>query len=229
MARLNPSPAGRTTTPIRVLLVDDHALVRAGIRRLLEDAGTVTVISESASSQEAMQAARRERPDVVLMGMNGLCLGVLDGARRFQRQIPAVKVVVMSVDASMVIPDRLVQSGIQGCLTKNCTEEELLEALHTVHRGERYISLQLARQLADKRLSDEPRSPFELLSHRELQVALLVSQGRNTAQIAETLCLTGTTVNGYRCRIMDKLGVRTEVQLTHLALRHGVIELACGC
>lgn len=228
MPRSNASPVS-SFAPIRVLLVDDHALVRAGIRRLLEDAGNVTVISESANTQEAMQATRRERPDVVLMGMNGLCLAVLDGARRFQRQFPAVKLVVMSVDASMVIPDRLVQSGIQGCLTKNCTEEELLEALHTVHRGERYISLQLARQLADKRLSDEPRSPFELLSHRELQVALLVSQGRNTAQIAETLCLTGKTVNGYRCRIMDKLGVRTEVQLTHLALRHGVIELACGC
>jgi two-component system, NarL family, invasion response regulator UvrY len=228
MARPN-GPQSSPKTPIRVLLVDDHALVRAGIRRLLEDAGNVIVINESGNSQDAMQAARQERPDVVLMGMNGLCLAVLDGARRFQRQIPAAKIVVMSVDASMVIPDRLVQSGVQGCLTKNCTEVELLEALETVHRGERYISLQLARQLANKRLSTDPKSPFELLTHRELQVALLVTQGKSTTQIAKTLCLTGKTVNGYRSRIMDKLGVRTEVQLTHLALRHGVIELARGC
>lgn len=227
MARLTSSAAS-PTDPIRVLLVDDLALVRAGIRRLLEDAVGVTVINESGSSQEAMDVARRDRPDVVLMGMNGQCLAILDGARRFQRQIPAVKIVVMSVDASMVIPDRLVQSGIQGCLTKNCTEAELIEALQAVHRGERYISLQLARQLADKRLSAEPQSPFELLTHRELQVALLVTQGKKTAQIAKSLCLTGKTVNGYRSRIMEKLGVRTEVQLTHLALRHGVIELACG-
>ena len=227
MARPN-SPIAKSKTPIRVQLVDDHALVRAGIRRLLEDVAHVAVINESGDSQEAIEVARRERPDVVLMGMNGLCLTVLDGARRFQRLIPAVKIVVMSVDASMVIPDRLVQSGVQGCLTKNCTEAELIEALEAVHGGERYISLQLARQLADKRLSPEPRSPFELLTHRELQVALLVSQGRNTAQIAATLCLADKTVNGYRCRILEKLGVRTEVQLTHLALRHGVIELACG-
>jgi two-component system, NarL family, invasion response regulator UvrY len=224
---------GRTKSfsaaPVRVLLVDDHALVRAGIRRLLADAGGVDVVGESSNHQEAMQAARSARPDVVLMGMNGLCLGALDGARRFQRLIPAVKIVVMSVDASMVIPDRLVQSGVQGCLTKNCTEAELVEALETVHRGERYISLQLARRLADKRLSVAPRSPFEQLSHRELQVALLVAQGRNTAEIATSLCLTGKTVNGYRNRIMAKLDVRTEVQLTHLALQHGVIELACGC
>jgi two-component system invasion response regulator UvrY len=218
-----------TPVPVRVLLVDDHALVRAGIRRLLEDSGLVTVIDEAGNHQDAMQVARREQPDVVLMGMNGLCLGVLDGARRFQRLIPAMKIVVMSVDASMVIPNRLVQSGVQGCLTKNCTEAELLEALQAVQRGERYISLQLARQLANKRLSEAPQSPFEQLSHRELQVALLVTQGRNTTQIATSLCLTAKTVNGYRNRIMDKLGVCTEVQLTHLALRHGVIELASGC
>jgi two-component system, NarL family, invasion response regulator UvrY len=228
MARPGTPHTSRSPS-IRVLLVDDHALVRAGIRRLLEDAGNFSVVEEAGSSQEAMQLARRERPDVVLMGMNGLCLAVLDGARRFQRQLPAAKIVVMSIDASMVIPDRLVQSGVQGCLTKNCTEAELLEALQAVHRGERYISLQLARQLADKRLSATPRSPFEQLTHRELQVALLVTQGKNTAEIARSLCLTGKTVNGYRNRIMEKLGVATEVQLTHLALRHGVIELACGC
>ena len=105
---------------------------------------------------------------------------------------------------------------------------EVLEALQAVHRGERYISLQLARRLADKRLSVTPRSPFEQLTHRELQVALLVTQGKNTSEIAGSLCLTGKTVNGYRNRIMEKLGVATEVQLTHLALQHGVIELACG-
>lgn len=228
MAR-SGNPGTPSGSSVRVLLVDDHALVRAGIRRLLEDAVGVIVIGESGNHHEAMQAARRERPDVVLMGMNGLCLPALDGARRFQRQIPAVKIVVMSVDASMVIPDRLVQSGVQGCLTKNCTEAELVEALLAVHRGDRYISLQLARRLADKRLSAGPQSPFEQLTHRELQVALLVTQGRNTAQIATALCLTGKTVNGYRNRIMAKLGVHTEVQLTHLALRHGIIELACGC
>lgn len=228
MARLTHTRT-EDPAPVRVLLVDDHALVRAGIRRLLEDCARVRVVDEAANHQDAMQVARRERPDVVLMGMTGLCLGVLDGARRFQRLIPAMKIVVMSVDASMVIPDRLVQSGVQGCLTKNCTEAELIEALQTVHRGERYISLQLARQLADKRLSTAPQSPFEQLTHRELQVALLVTQGRNTTQIANSLCLTAKTVNGYRSRIMDKLGVGTEVQLTHLALRHGVIELVSGC
>ena len=227
MAR--PDTRAHKAAPIRVLLVDDHALVRAGLRRVLDDAGMFSVVEETGDAQAAMQLARRDPPDVVLMGMNGLCLAVLDGVQRFQRQVPEAKIVVMSVDASMVIPDRLVQSGVQGCLTKNCSESELIEALEAVHRGERYISLQLARQLANKRLSPADRSPFEQLTHRELQVALLVTQGKSTAQIAKALCLTGKTVNGYRSRIMEKLGVRTEVQLTHMALRHGVIELACGC
>ncbi len=214
------------TASIRVLLVDDHSLVRAGIRRLLDDDDSVEVIAEAGNCDEAMQTARKQRPDIVLMDMNGLCLSVLDGSRRFQRQIPEVKVVVMSVDASTLIPERLVRNGVQGCLTKNCTVIELIDALHTVHRGDRYISLQLAQQLAAKRLSPVPLSPFEALTHRELQVMLLVTQGRSSAQIANTLCLSQKTVNGYRNRVMEKLGVNTEVQLTHMALEHGVIELA---
>ena len=227
MARLS-SVRNPAAAAVRVLLMEDHALVRAGIRRLLDDEATVEVIAEASHCDEAMQAARREPPDVVLMDMNGLCLSVLDGSRRFQRQIPAVKIVVMSVDASTLIPERLVRSGVQGCLTKHCSTAELIEALHAVHRGERYISLQLAQQLAAKRLSSAPVSPFEALSHRELQVMLLVTQGRNSAQIASALCLTQKTVNGYRNRVMEKLGVHTEVQLTHLALQQGLIELGNG-
>lgn len=227
MARLSTIPQSRSV-PIRVLLVDDHSLVRAGIRRLLDDAEQVEVIGEASECDEAMRVARRDRPDVVLMDMNGLCLNVLDGSRRFQRQIPDVKILVMSVDASMVIPERLMRNGVHGCLTKNCTEAELLDALRVVRRGERYLSLQLAQQLAASRLSDAPRSPFETLTHRELQVTLLVTQGRNTGEIARSLCLTPKTVNNYRNRVLDKLGVTTEVQLTHLALQHGVIELGTG-
>ncbi len=225
MARTSQRSQLRTDL-VRVLLVDDHSLVRAGIRRLLDDADGVEVIGEASDCNAATALARKDCPDVVLMDMNGLCLSILDGSMRFQRQFPQIKLVVMSVDATMVIPERLIRSGIQGCLTKNCSEAELLAALHTVHRGERYISSQLAQQMAVKRLSREAASPFESLTHRELQVVLLVTQGKNTAEIAKSLCLTQKTINGYRVRVMGKLGVNTEVQLTHLALQHGVIELA---
>lgn len=220
-----PAVDSARAAPVRVMLVDDHSLARAGIRRLLEDAPGVEVVAEFPSCDDAIRSARSLRPDLVLMDMSGVCLSVLDGSRRLQRQLPDIKVIILSADSASMIPERLLHQGVQGCLTKQCSESELLQAIDAVHRGERYLSVELAQQLAAKRLSGAPASPFEALTHRELQVMLLVSEGKSAAQIAQALCLTQKTINGYRNRVLEKLQVRTEVQLMHLALAHGVLEL----
>jgi two-component system invasion response regulator UvrY len=219
------SVAKRSQSRTAILVVEDHELVRAGLVRLLSDVPGFVVVAEAENCDEAVRVARKARPDVVLVDMSGLCLSALDGSRKFQRQLPDVKVVVMSVEPAAVIAERLVQTGVDACLSKRADESQLVEAIRCVRGGQRYLSDDIAQVLAARRLPGTRRSPFDKLTHRELQVLLLVIQGRSAAQIAKDLCLTQKTVNGYRNRVMAKLGARTDVELMHLAVQHGVIDL----
>ena len=211
--------------PIDILLVDSRQLVRAGVQRVLSDSGYLAVVDEATSCDEAIRIARSRQPQIVLINLPGATVDVLDGARKIHRQFPEIRVLVFTDAADLIIQERLLQTGVAGCINSSCSVDELFTAIETVLGGERYISDSLARKLAERRLPGEGGSPFDSLTHRELQILLLVAEGKNTSSVARELCLTQKTVNGYRNRLLEKLKVHTEVELMHLAVRHGLIRI----
>lgn len=220
------SVAQAANSPINVLLVDARQLVRAGIERVLNDSGHLSVCGGVASFDEALRFARTRQPRIILVNLPGAAVDVLDGARKLHRQFSDVSLLVLSDRSDVVIQERLLQAGVAGVLDSSCSVEELFNAVETVLAGERYISDSLARKLAERRLPGRGDTPFDRLTHRELQILLLVSEGRNTAAIARQLCLTQKTVNSYRNRLLEKLHLRTEVELLYLALRYGLVTAA---
>jgi two-component system invasion response regulator UvrY len=221
------SIAQAASSPIDVLLVDARQLVRAGIARLLTDSGYMTVCAGVTGFDEAIRYARTRQPKVILVNLPGSAVDVLDGARKIHRQFADIRVLVLSAESDLIIQERLLQSGVAGVVNSACAVEELFTAIETVMSGQRYVSDSLAQKMAERRLSGSGEMPFDRLTHRELQILLLVAEGRNTKAIARELCLTQKTVNSYRNRLLEKLGAGTEVELMYLALRHGLVTIPC--
>ncbi len=212
--------------PITVLIVDSRQLVRAGIKRVLCDSGRVAVTAEAASCDDAIRLARQQRPQIIIVNLPGSGVEILEGTRKIRRQFPDIWVLVLCGESDLLIQERLLKSGISGCISSLCSVEELFAAIDTVLQGERYISDSLAQKLAERRLPGHEGSPFDQLTNRELQILLLVAEGKNTATIAEELCLSRKTVNGYRNRLLAQFHAQTEVELMHLAIRYGLIRVA---
>ncbi len=209
---------------IRVLLVDDHALVRAGVHRLLDDMSDIQVVAEADSGEEALELAKQCNPAVIVMDAKMPGIGGLEATRRLFIAMPDTAVIILTTDVDEPIPSLMLEAGAAGCLTKDCTIQEIVAAIRAVTKKERYISADIARQMALSTLPGKEQSPFERLSQRELQVMMMVTDGQSVQFISDKLCLSPKTVSTYRYRLFDKLGVDNDVGLTHLAIRHGLIE-----
>lgn len=209
---------------IKVLLVDDHELVRMGISRLLSDVPDIEVIAEVASGEDAIKTSKDLKPDVILMDVKMPGIGGLEATRKIKRVNPDVKIIILTVCEGEPFPTKLLQAGARGYITKGAGLEEMVTAIRTVHAGKRYLGPVIAQQMALNTLSDAQNSPFETLSDREMQVLLMITSGQKVQKISEKLCLSPKTVNTYRYRIFEKLAVSSDVELTHLAIRHGIIE-----
>jgi two-component system invasion response regulator UvrY len=208
-----------------VLLVDDHELVRTGIRMLLDAEDDVQVVGEADSGERAIDFLRdNELPDVVLMDINMPGIGGIETMHRLLHAHPELNLIVLSVQGKDPYPARLLQMGVKGYLTKGCPASELLAAVRAVGCGQRYLSAEIAQHLALNLLPGGGNSPIDALSQREMQVLLLVIEGCGIQEIAEKLCVSPKTVGTYRHRLYEKLGVSNDVELTHLALRHGVAD-----
>jgi len=206
------------------MLVDDHDLVRTGIRRMLDDVTGIKVIGEARSGEEAVKLGRKLKPQIVLMDVKMPGIGGFEATRKLLRADPDVKVLVVTICDNDLYPARLLQIGASGYLTKGASMEEMVQAIRAVHAGQRYISPEIASRLALKHVNDKDESPFESLSERELQVMLMITMGMRVQDIAERLCLSPKTVNSYRYRIFEKLKTKNDVELTLLAIRHGLVE-----
>ena len=209
---------------IRVVLVDDHQLVRTGIRRVLCDAEGVEVVGEADSGEQALEVTRQLRPDVVLMDVHMPGIGGLEATRKLLRINPDLKILALTVFGNEPYPSRLLEAGALGYLTKDCTAQDMLSAIRMVARGERYICTQIARQMALSNLEGQSKNPFAKLSQREIQVMMRITEGHRLHEISESLCLSPKTVSTYRYRLYEKLGVSNDVELTRLAIRFGMIE-----
>ena len=209
---------------INVLVVDDHDLVRTGIKRILDDASGIKVIAEARSGEEALRLGRELKPHVVLMDVKMPGIGGFEATRKLLRLNPDIKILIVTICDNEIYPSRLLQIGASGYLTKGSSMNEMIQAIKAVHAGQRYISPEIASKLAFRHVSDTEETPFDSLSERELQVMLMITKGAKVQVIADQLCLSPKTVNSYRYRIFEKLSVQNDVELTLLAIRHGLIE-----
>jgi two-component system invasion response regulator UvrY len=210
---------------IKVLIVDDHALFRAGVHRILQDQDLIEVIGEAESGEEGLRLAQKLQPNVILMDVNmpgGM--GGIEATRRLGRAAPASRVIALTVIGDDPFPDQLREVGAMGYLTKGCPAEELVRAIRAVAAGRPYVDSQLAQARMTSAWQGDHGSPFKELSSRELQVAMMILDGQRTQDISEALSLSPKTVSTYRQRIYDKLGVHTDVELTRLAFRYGLIQ-----
>ncbi|MBM33423.1 MULTISPECIES: UvrY/SirA/GacA family response regulator transcription factor [unclassified Arsukibacterium] len=211
---------------INVLLVDDHELVRTGISRILMDERGIKVIGEAGSGEEALQFCRQHEPDVVLMDMNMPGMGGMTATKRILHFCPDIKVLALSVSCEEPVPTKVMQLGAAGFISKNSAPKEMVSAIRKVYSGVRHISDEVAQKMALAKVNNHSENPFEGLSDRELQIMLMITRGQKVNDIAEQLSVSAKTVNSYRYRMFEKLAISGDVELTHLALRHGMIDIA---
>ena len=211
---------------LKVLLVDDHELVRTGFRRILETDENIEVVGESESGEEAVLAADLLTPDLILMDVSMPGIGGIEATRRIRRQNPHIQVIAVTVHANTPFPEQLHDAGALGYLSKGCPATEMLTAIKSVAAGQPYIDREISeRLLITDLVGNTSGTPFSDLSQREMQVLMMILQGRTTQEISDSLCLSPKTISTYRHRLYDKLDISNDVELTRLALRQGIIEI----
>jgi len=212
---------------IRILLVDDHGLFRSGMRSILGAQTDIEVVAEAENGEMSVELVRKLPLDVVLMDVHMPGIGGIEATRRIVRIDPDVRVIALTALDDEPFPSRLLDAGARGYLTKGCPAEELITAIHQVMRDEHYISVDVAQKLSLSKLVHKGEgSPLARLSPREMQVMMMITQGKTTQEISDELFLSPKTVSTYRTRLFEKLGLHNDVELTHFALRHELIELA---
>lgn len=207
---------------IRVLLVDDHPIVRAGYWRLLEQAGDVALVGEAGDAEAAFASYVRAQPDVTvadlsLPGTSGLAL-----IGRIRAHDPAARILVFSMHQGPSLVRRVLDLGAAGFLSKSAAPEHLIDALRTVHRGQRYVSCDVGAALGEDQARFEAMH-LASLTPREFEIFRLLAEGRSAAECAAALELSMKTVSNYQALIKEKLGVSSSAALVHLALRHCII------
>ena len=210
---------------IKLLLVDDHDLVRTAIARTLSDSSDLNVVGEASSGEQAYNMVRDLLPDVVLMDIRMPGIGGLEATRKIKQRFPEVKILALSACDEEPFPTRLLQAGASGYLTKGVCIEETIRAIRQVAAGHHYLSSDIAQQMAlkayDKKQLD---NPFDQLSEREMQISLMIASGQKIQVISDLLCVSPKTVNTHRYRIFSKLNIENDVELALLAVRHNLVE-----
>ena len=209
---------------IRILIVDDHPIVRAGLRRIAEDDRGIVVTAEAPSGDDALVALRNHIADVVLLDVSMPGSPFMETLRRLRESHPTVRILVLSAHPEDQWAVRALRGGASGYLTKDHSPEQLLDAIRRVHRGGRYVSPTLAERLAAQLGQDFVGAPHEQLSDREFDVLRGLGMGRTVKEVAETLGLSPKTVSTYRTRLMEKMGFATNADLVRYSAEHGLIE-----
>ena len=209
---------------IRVLLVDHRQLMRKGLKRLMEEDGGIVVVAEAENGDEAVRLAREHGPDAVLVDTRVSDPGVLETVRRLARVSGRIRVMVVGDPECGPLPVRALELGAFGYLSKHADGAELRRAVRQLKLGNRYVCPQAARHLVLNEI-DARGDPVGALSPRELSVMLMLSEGHPREEISDRLCISIKTVSTYRSRLLQKLGARNDVDLAHLALKHGLLTL----
>lgn len=207
--------------PTKVLLVDDHAIVREGYRRLLEDEASISVVGEAGNAARAYEQARSLEPDVVVMDIALPGVSGIEATRRMLRDQPQLRILVFSMYDDAIYARRALEAGALGYLSKATAPEVLVRAIYAVSRGERYVSPDVATNIAQS-VAQPGKSEIEALTPREFEVLRLLAQGETVRSISEKLALSEKTVANHQSAIREKLGARNSAQLARLASQLGL-------
>ncbi len=208
-----------------ILVADDHDLVRMGIVRMLSDIKEFEVVGEACSGEEAVKLARELQPDIILMDVRMPGIGGLEATRKVLAACESTHIIAVTSVSDDLFPERLLKAGASGYVTKGAGFDEIVKAINTVKFGSLYMSPSIAQQLAMRTITPTEASPFESLSERELQTCIMIANGTQVKEIADSFCVSTKTVNTYRYRIFEKLSVNSDVELTLLAVKHKLLDL----
>lgn len=208
---------------VRILLADDHTVVRKGIRMILSAQPDLEVVAEAKNGLEAVSEAERTQPDLVIMDVNMEGLNGIDGARRIAEMSPRIRVLALSMHRDAVYVREMLRAGAKGYLVKDADDDALLDAVRAVARGEAYLS----PSVADAVLTDYRKhvtNPLDLLTPREREVLQLIAEGKTNKEIANQISLSVYTVEAHRSRLMEKLNLHSTGDLVRFAIRNGFIS-----
>ena len=208
---------------IKILLVDDHAVVRMGFKMLIEAEDDITVIGEAESGEVAIKLFQELKPDIIVMDITMPGIGGLEAIDRIIAKDKNTKIRVLSAHEDSVHPKRVLNAGAMGYLTKRSAAEELIKAIKSIHQGKRYLEPNIAQQMAITQLSGET-NPVEILSDREFEVFIALAKGKSTNEIADTLCLSPRTVGTHLYNIKQKLNANNSAEIALIAIRCGLID-----
>ena len=208
---------------IKIILADDHALVRTGLKRLIDDVDGLAIIGEAENGRDAVQRVKELNPDVAILDINMPELNGIQATEILRRDYPELKIIIISMHSDELFPQRLLKAGANAYLTKDSEIQEITHAIHEVMEERSYICAEVVQKLA-LATNNGGGSPFKNLSKRELEVLGLMITGMKVSDISDKLCLSPKTVSTYRYRLLGKLSVQNDIELTKLAMQHGFIE-----
>lgn len=209
---------------IRIMLVDDHAVVRAGYRVLLESADNLEVVAEAETGEQACKAYVDHRPDVTVMDLSLPGMGGLAAIRRIMARDAKAQILVFSMHENTVFVDQALNAGARGYITKSSAPDVLLEAINEIAKGGVFLVPDIAQHLAFQKARGED-TPFSMLSTREFEIFCLLAEGLNTSQIAKRLSLGYKTVSNYTTQIKSKLEVSSVAEIARMAISHNIVQV----
>jgi len=210
---------------IKVLLADDHSIVREGLRRIVEDSDDMEVVAEASDGKEALRQIRKKRPDVAVIDISMPEIDGLEVLRQLQPEYPELPILILTMHEEQQYAVRAIEAGAKGYITKKSAPEQLVRAIRKVHAGSRYLSEDAAESLALRVAKGEKgQSPLDLLSTRELQVLRRLALGHTNREIAENYSISIKTVDTYRLRLLKKLNLRNNAELSRFAIQNRLIE-----
>ena len=210
---------------IRILLADDHSIVRAGLRRIIEDSGDIEVIAEAADGHEAVQKAHETQPDVAVIDISMPIMDGLEVISQLHHYYPKMPILILTMHEEEQYVFRAISAGAKGYITKRSAPEQMVNAIRKVHAGGRYLSDSAAESLAHRLASGtHDRSPMDALSNREIQVLRHLALGKTTREIAEAYNISVKTVDTYRFRLLKKLNLRNNAELSRFAIQNRLVE-----
>jgi DNA-binding NarL/FixJ family response regulator len=214
--------------PIRIILAEDHTIVRQGLARLLEDQPDLEVVGEAENGRTAVEKALALKPDIAILDITMPLMNGIEAAKRIRKQLPETKILILSMYSHEHYIHELLETGISGYLLKDSSGRDIIKAIYAAMNDETFLSPSISKKVVESYLSPQKGSPreerYKLLSNREREVFQLIAEGHSTREIAETLYVSVSTVKSHRSKIMEKLGIDNPIHLVHFAIQLGLVD-----